>query len=623
MIITSVIAENVLKYQKLDLQGLPEQGVIAVSGQNESGKSTIGETVCFALFGRTFSLGPEDLDKVVRWGENHCAVTLGFKIDGTEYSISRFLDKDGNHSAKLALAGELDNPLARGVNSVADALFDILGYEYEEFVESFYLAQREITTPHPHSLAIKIMAGVAPLEFISSGYEEEMAQQDEMLEELSAEMESLDTELEELDFREGELISLEDSKNALEADLHANRDTAQTLAAAASVYTDNVRELRRVKGKKRWSRLMMIISLLLAAASGGAWFLLAKRTDLVQSAQLAELLQTRVPVWQESFIPYLPFAAGGFLVFLLLFWVRSAMLSSRRRKLATESVKLAPAMEEARSISDIEALPEQEDSDEEQDRVESGLILLERPDDLAYASLLERVRQTAATADQVNSYVAAEHSWLEGLIRRKETLLEQSAHGVDREIGRVRQVARIQEVSDGLKEKTAELSARRATREKAIELLEGASEHLSNSFNQDVRELVAKTLPVFTQDRYEHLKIDSDLTVRVFSSDKRDFMDLEEVSSGTQRQIMLALRLALSQKLLNRAVKGRQFAFLDEPFAFFDEERTRHALNALNRLSEDLSQIWIVSQTFPQDSEVSFARSLECSRDLDRLVSTT
>ena len=56
------------------------------------------------------------------------------------------------------------------------------------------------------------------------------------------------------------------------------------------------------------------------------------------------------------------------------------------------------------------------------------------------------------------------------------------------------------------------------------------------------------------------------LIVQAFSSDKRGFMDLAEISSGTQRQIMLALRLALSQELINWAVKSRQFLFLDEPF---------------------------------------------------------
>ena len=44
MIIHRVAAENVLKYGRLILEDLPEQGVIAVSGRNEAGTSSIGET---------------------------------------------------------------------------------------------------------------------------------------------------------------------------------------------------------------------------------------------------------------------------------------------------------------------------------------------------------------------------------------------------------------------------------------------------------------------------------------------------------------------------------------------------------------------------------------------------
>jgi exonuclease SbcC len=60
-------------------------------------------------------------------------------------------------------------------------------------------------------------------------------------------------------------------------------------------------------------------------------------------------------------------------------------------------------------------------------------------------------------------------------------------------------------------------------------------------------------------------------------------------------------------------VKGSQFAFLDEPFAFFDERRARSAMEVLPRLSEEITQIWIVAQQFPPD--VDFALRVECRRE--------
>jgi len=628
MIIRSVKAENVLKYASLELKDIPQKGIVAISGENESGKSTIGETVCFALFGRTFSLGPDDLDKVLRWGEHHCSVVLEFTVDGVDYQLSRFLDRDGNHSARLSLAEDIDKPVARGVKSVSDKLFEILGYEFDEFVESFYLAQREITTPHPHSVAVKTMAGVAPLEYVAASFEEEIAQFDEMREELDAEAEALRQELDELDFQEGYLVELEDGKNALEAEIGANKSAVENLEQAADIYAGNQPEIRRARGKRGRARFWRFISFVLALVGGGAWFMLAKKPELAQSQQLLHLLQQKLPNWQDAWIPYVGFAGIGFAVLMLFFWIRAASHGSRAERLAEEARVLGDALEKARAVSAFEGETDEEapkEAAEDSDIAageEMNLSLAEvpeRPEESLYAALLSRVEDVAAEVSEVRNYVDQEARWLREQINRKEERFWALGQEVDREMERVRQVARLSEVIDGLEAKMADLDANREKRVKAIELLEGASGYVSSNFNRDIRDLVARTLPVFTQGRYEHLRIDPDLTVRVFSSDKRDFMDLDEVSSGTQRQIMLALRLALSEKLLVRRVQGDQFAFLDEPFAFFDEERTRYALKALTGLSDKLTQIWIVAQVYPEGTDVEFARSIRCSRDLDVL----
>ncbi|MEJ2692550.1 MAG: AAA family ATPase, partial [Candidatus Thiodiazotropha sp.] len=218
MIINSVKASNVLKYDSLNLRNLPQQGLIAITGPNESGKSSIGETVCFALFGRTFSLDFDDLTKIIRWDETHCSVELEFTPgDGKRYRLERFLDDTGNHSARLALAdadpGE--EPLARGIEQVADRVYQLIGYEYEEFIESFYLAQREITTPHPHSYAVKTMAGLVTLEYGAEACRED---HQKTLAEIAARREDLEkqqAELDELDIDPGLLAELQAERDAI------------------------------------------------------------------------------------------------------------------------------------------------------------------------------------------------------------------------------------------------------------------------------------------------------------------------------------------------------------------------------------------------------------------------
>ena len=92
MIIERLQAENVLKYARLDLDDIPAAGLIAIVGDNESGKSSIGEAVCFALFGRTFSLGPDELGKVIRWGESRCSIRLDLRTPDGHFC---FMYRDG------------------------------------------------------------------------------------------------------------------------------------------------------------------------------------------------------------------------------------------------------------------------------------------------------------------------------------------------------------------------------------------------------------------------------------------------------------------------------------------------------------------------------------------------
>ena len=81
---------------------------------------------------------------------------------------------------------------------------------------------------------------------------------------------------------------------------------------------------------------------------------------------------------------------------------------------------------------------------------------------------------------------------------------------------------------------------------------------------------------------------------------------------------MLAVRLALSQQFINTTLSRPQFIFLDEPFAFFDEPRTRNALQSLPRLSDELRQIWIVAQAFPEG--FGFDLEIHCGQGSDVLT---
>ena len=640
MILTSLRAENVLKYERLALDRLPAQGVVAISGYNESGKSSIGETICFALFGRTFSLDGAHIAKIVRWGETRCTVTVGFRIGDTDYRLTRSLDNDGNHSARLALASDEANPIARGPAAVAAALEERLGYDFNEFIESFYLAQREITTPHPHSEAVKIMAGLAPLERVIRELEAEIGGERKGIEVARVKTGGIDADLAELAIDPVVLVHLEEQRKADAEAENTLIELTDSLEEAKSRYAANRPLIRAAKRGKSKAGSLAFLLFVVAAVLGGLWALQTHLPEHPITRQIVDqVLAKTLPDFAQRQGQYLQWAlwgAAGAGALFLLSLIRRLVLGGRLSGLRETCGQLADALLNVHLTAlQLDAgggaapavaggrmeptLAAGSGGGEEPSLGDVSLSEAERPDDDEVRRISRLIAADEASEIEAEGLMARELAWVTRLSRERTGSLAELDRVIETERGRRAQGARLDGMRADLVAAIETHGQRIAVREKAIELLRGAAHHISHRFNRDVRNLVGKTLPLFTDGRYEHLQIDSELNVRVFSADKRDFMDLDEISSGTQRQIMLALRLALSQQLLDRTVKGRQFVFLDEPFAFFDEARTRRALAELPGLSEDVQQIFIVSQSFPPELAGGFALHLECARERDTL----
>ena len=653
MIISDISAANILKYAELELHDLPEKGIIAIEGPNESGKSTIGEIICFALFGQTFSLGRDSLEKLIRWGETHCSVTVRFRTGGeAHYEIARFLDRDGNQGARLNKVGEEDEPVARGTESVENALYELLGYGYEEFIESFYLAQREITTPHPHSYAVKTMAGLSTLEYVAGEYADEIEAESQSSHADEQEKADVQQDLEELDIQPGLLAALKSQRDALNARESEAKQWMEELQKSSVDYQENVPRMRAAASGRARARLLGFIVFLVAAALLASWGLLSQMPEHGVSRSLAGLLSANVPQWSEQQLPILLYAGIGFSLLFLLLWVRVSALKGRISTLAAVAQALAGKLAELPRAAVPETLaeptageaPDAETGTDEQvvkvaqeansgetadagaagsdgeaaDRQnETAPLESLRPDDAEIEQARVRIAAAQAEAAEVRDLVDRVLAWLNAESHLRQADIVRLQVGVVDEQARIDKAEQLQQILEACEQKLSEHAERIRLRELAGELLQGAARHLSRRFNRDLRDLVGRTLPLFTENRYEHLQIDENLDVRAFSSEKRDFMGLDEISSGTQRQIMLAVRLALSQKLVNSTVHGKQFIFLDEPFAFFDQERTRSALKVLRELSDEITQIWVVAQTFP--AEQTFDLPIACAREKDVL----
>jgi len=597
MIVVTLSAENVLKYSSLELSDFPEEGIVAVSGQNESGKSSIGETICFALFGRTYSFGPEVPEKIICWGQSRCTVELVFAVaDGSQYQISRFLDNDGHHSARLCQADDLENPIASGVKAVGDAMLQLLGYDYDEFIESFYLAQREITTPHRNSQAVKTMAGLTTFEVVTADIQREIQEEQAAIEDSESEIASLSARLEELDIEEGYFEELETERAELTTEQRETDQLALALGMAATAYEENMPRLEKAYRGRRSIRILCTL-LTLGFITSGYLVMGPDDPDSYIWVQLCTLSGLMLIV-----------AAGGLLIMKNRIEGLSEAPVNLARKLMALQMGSVP-------LSEISAT---DSAENEKGGTASESELPKEKEE--FTGIYAAIAEYAAEPEEARGLVDQELYQLNEQSEIRRDKIEKLNKAITEEQVRVIKANELVQSREAEQEKIAEYQHQIAVKTLAEELLIGAETTLSQRFNRDLRELVGHTLPLFTKGRYEHLKIDEELNVQVFSNQKRDFTALDEVSSGTQRQIMLAVRLALSQKLIDSAMTGKQFIFLDEPFAFFDAERTLSTLEVLPQLSDEITQIWLIAQDFPEGSQLD--RHIECSREYVSLSPT-
>jgi len=96
-----------------------------------------------------------------------------------------------------------------------------------------------------------------------------------------------------------------------------------------------------------------------------------------------------------------------------------------------------------------------------------------------------------------------------------------------------------------------------------------------------------------TRGRYRRIRVDDrTMDIRVFAPEKGDWVDVGELSQGTEDQIYLAARLGLV-----RLVTGdrRPPLILDDPFVTFDDERAVLALDMLHEIARDFQIIYLTT----------------------------
>ena len=608
MLIQALEANDFRKYETLTISELPEYGVIAISGLNESGKSSIGEAIFFALFGRIFNIDETDLKKLIRWGATSASVKLIIRSNAeNDYLIHRTIDSEGNSVAEITHLAD-NVVVARGVNESNHFIVNMLGYDQNTFTDSVFLVARDLKNPDPDSSSIKQMAGIGDYARISDELAANGAINRGAAQQITPAIEAKQSALNGLKIDENWLPELVDSREVVDLESKQKQILNGELAEFASVYQDKQQQHKRTRRGWRFFNFLTWIFIPLMLVACGIWALFNFFPGIIAKLSAQEDISTYVQStrgfiseWGLPLIMGLVLLTGLALVFK---WRSEYKIENQIADAEAMSATLKQAHNHSQRSLDELMTARLRQTLQGRIQPQSALSSPPQDDNQRLTKLATQTRDFSADGNEVSNTIKRlrdtldqQQKELNDFHKPLETTIRDEKLRSD-EAGVIR---------SGLQDLKQELSVNEReiqVQETGIKLLQRASEALITDFNASIIDRTEKTMPLFTENRYKQIRISSDLSVHVYSEEKMDWVDFDEVSSGTKRQILLAVRIAMAEQLAKNTNNEKQFLFLDEPFTYFDQDRAKASLAALPRVSDVVCQIWVVAQEFPEDSQI-------------------
>lgn len=618
MIITEIHAENFRKYKSLQLENLPECGVIAVIGGNESGKSSIGNAILFALFGCTEQLSHTEAHKLIHWNAEQASVSLRMHHRGYEYRLVRSIDKQG-HSAATLFSTEEEITLADTSEGVERQLEALFGYNYATFSKSFYWG-RQPNQPSQDNDTLWNIADLQESAQINEQLSLENQERHSLVEELEAKRNHTQGNLDALHMDTSQLPHVEKIAENIEQRYQQIQTLEQQLGQQAVAYSLDIETFRNGSQRNhtlsRWTQFSLIvflISLLIGVSLLFApewWQNLLSNVDsdtLYNSGDIAIKIASASALLSAFFLVYgwyaemrhmRPLQQRAHQLSQTLYKSYEVCTQSLKRQLHNDSIdylveKHIDLPDHSLQHEDLEKIPNWADK---ASRYETKVLYIHSAADTLHSGLKSRQKELADHRDVVQAEIDAEYQ----LRQHRDELLQL-----------------LQEQEDQLEYEHRQ----QVVYATALDLLKQDAQDAITRFNRLVKTRCPELLQRFTEGHYQSLEITSEFDLQVLSEEKGDYLDFNEISTGTQRQIALALQLALANAFTDATQADAQLLFLDEPFAFFDNERTHNTLSNLEESSRNsaINQIWLTSQNKP--TGIKLSRIIQCQQNTDTLIS--
>ncbi len=135
------------------------------------------------------------------------------------------------------------------------------------------------------------------------------------------------------------------------------------------------------------------------------------------------------------------------------------------------------------------------------------------------------------------------------------------------------------------------LARRRRILAGTLEALRDAEQSTVRAAARFVERRMNRDIERITGGRYRRVQVDdADLSIRLWSPERDDWVDARALSTATLAQTHLAARLALARQVTG---DRRPPLILDDPFLVFDDERAARALELLRQVAGDLQVLYL------------------------------
>ena len=131
------------------------------------------------------------------------------------------------------------------------------------------------------------------------------------------------------------------------------------------------------------------------------------------------------------------------------------------------------------------------------------------------------------------------------------------------------------------KEKLDELKQRKEEYEITKELLEKSYEEMKKNVSPKFNKALSENIEKISNGKYKNISIGDDLMVELQDG---SYISAQNLSVGTIEQIYLSLRLSIMNELSSEKLP----VMLDEPFAYYDDERLKAALEFLDKIENQV-----------------------------------